>query len=137
MPLHRDRRPRAEHAFVGKWRITGMELWDDDFVNMERRASIEIDSDNQGSFQFALVRGEIDGYLENCEAETPDSPRDSMQTAPERFSFSWEGFDELDEVSGSGWMRLTSANQAVGLIKFHGGDRSTFTARRVRRRRSE
>jgi hypothetical protein len=46
----------------------------------------------------------------------------------------WEGLDELDEVSGSGWMRLTSANLAVGLIKFHGGDRSGFQARRVRRR---
>ena len=55
MPLDRYERSRAEHPFVGKWHLTGMELW--------------------------------------------------------------EGFDELDEVSGSGWMRLTSANLAVGLIK--------------------
>ena len=137
MPPHRYQRPHAEHPFVGKWRITGMELWDDDYVNMERLAFIEIDSDNQGSFQFGLVRGELDGYFEDSEGETPNGPRDSTQTASERFMFTWEGFDELDEVSGSGWMRLTSANLAVGLIKFHAGDRSTFTARRIRRRRSE
>ena len=134
MPLHRYQRPRVEHPFVGKWRITGMELWDDDYVNMERRAFIEIEPDNQGSFEFALVRGELDGYLENFEAETPDGSRDSTQTASETVMFTWEGFDELDEVSGSGWMRLTSANLAVGRIQFHAGDRSTFTARRLRRR---
>jgi hypothetical protein len=46
MPLHRYKRPRAEHPFVGMWHITGMELWDDDYVNMERQAFVEIGSDN-------------------------------------------------------------------------------------------
>ena len=82
MPLHRYKRPHTEHPFVGKWRITGMELWDDDYVNMERRAFIEIDPGNQGSFEFALVRGELDGYLDYVEGETREGPRDS--TPPER-----------------------------------------------------
>lgn len=135
MSLHRDKRPRAEHPFVGKWHITGMELWDDDYVNMERRAFIEIEPDNQGAFQFGLVRGEIDGCLESHEDEPPGGRRESIDPASDRFMFTWEGFDELDEVSGVGWMRLTSANQAIGMIKSHGGDRSKFDARRVRRRR--
>jgi hypothetical protein len=134
MPLSRYQRPPAERPFVGKWHITSMELWDDDYVNMERQAYVEIESDNSGSFQFGLVRGELDGYLESAAGEPPPSPRDSTQAASDRFMFTWDGFDELDEVSGSGWMRLTSANLAVGLIKFHGGDRSGFQARRVRRR---
>jgi hypothetical protein len=136
MPLYHYERPRAEHSFVGKWHITSMELWDDDYVNMERRAFVEIEPDNHGSFQFGLVRGELDGYLESAEGEPPAGPRDSTQTVSDRFMFTWEGFDELDEASGSGWMRLTSANLAVGLVKFHGGDRSKFQARRVRRRKA-
>ena len=37
MPLYRYKRPRAEHPYIGVWHITGMELWDDDYVNMERQ----------------------------------------------------------------------------------------------------
>jgi hypothetical protein len=55
-----------------------------------------------------------------------------MRLASARFSFTWDGFDELDEVTGSGWMRLTSANEAVGFIKIYRGDRSTFRTRRTR-----
>jgi len=117
------------------WRTTGMELWDDDYVNMERQAFVEIGPDSGGSFQFGLVRGELDGYVETPEGEPPDHRRDPTQLVSDRFTFTWAGFDELDEVSGIGWMRVTGANDAVGLIKFHEGDRSTFRARRVRARR--
>ncbi len=138
MPLHRYRRSRAGHPFVGTWHIIAMELWDDDYVNMERQAFVEIRPDNLGSFQFGLVRGELDGYLEAPE-ETPEGEPSRQQPAPTqpasaRFAFTWDGFDELDEVSGSGWMRLTGADEAVGLIKIHLGDRSTFQARRARSR---
>ena len=102
-----------------------MELWDDDYINTERQAFIEIGPDNLGSFQFGLVRGQLDGFLERAECEPADHPRAPMQTSSDRFAFTWDGFDEMDEVSGSGWMRLTSANEAVGLIKIHLGDRST------------
>lgn len=34
----------------------------------------------------------------------------------------------MDEASGNGWLQLSSKNQAEGLIKMHGGDRSTFKA---------
>jgi hypothetical protein len=136
MPLYRYKRPRAEHPFIGMWHITGMELWDDDYVNMERQAFVEIDSDNLGSFQFGFVRGELDGYVEAAEGDPSDHGRDPKQLASDmpsdRFMFTWEGFDELDEVSGSGYMRLTSASKATGVIKIHRGDRSTFRARRVR-----
>jgi hypothetical protein len=37
----------------------------------------------------------------------------------------------MDEASGSGWLQLSSKDEVEGLIKFHGGDRSTFKARKV------
>lgn len=113
------RKPRASHHFVGRWHITGMELWAEDYLNMERQAFLEIRPDNSGEFQFGLVRGMMDGFLEG----TPPK---------QRFAFTRDGTDEMDPVSGSGWMRLRSADEAVGLIKIHLADRSTFTARRAR-----
>jgi hypothetical protein len=101
------------------WHIYEMELWDEDYFNMETQASIEITSQNMGEFQFGLVTGYLDGYLED-------------HNGKERFTFTWEGNSEMDDASGSGWLQLSSKDQADGLIKFHGGDRSTFKARRVK-----
>ncbi len=95
-----------------------MELWDGDYLNMSVQAYVEIRPDNLGRFQFGLVRGFVDGYLEG---EPPE----------QRFAFTWEGSDEMDPVSGSGWMRLSGKDEVQGLIKIHLMDRSTFTAIRV------
>jgi hypothetical protein len=119
MPLHRFERPRARHPFVGMWHITAMERWYADYVNMERQAFVEVRPDNPGSFQFGLVSGELDGYLEG------EPPR-------QRFAFTLSGNDEMDPAGGSGWIRPRGADEAVGLIKIHGGDRSRFRAPRAR-----
>jgi len=49
----------------------------------------------------------------------------------EKLEFTWEGGDENDEASGSGWLRLQDKNRLEGKIKFHGGDSSSFLAKRV------
>ena len=117
----RSRTPRHRHSFAGNWHITAMEAWDADYVNMERQAFIEIGRDGRGSFQFGLVCGELDGYLEQVDR----SP------SRQRFAFTWEGNDEMDPASGSGWLELTGKDDAVGLITLHGSDRSEFLCRRV------
>lgn len=101
------------------WHITDMEMWDADYVNMERQAYIEIEPGDHGTFQFGLVFGELHGYLEGALPE-------------QRFAFTWDGNDEMDPASGSGWMRLAAEDTAVGLIAIHRADRSRFSARRVR-----
>ena len=69
--------------FTGKWRIAEMEVWDQDYVDMEEQGYIRIGSDGTGQFQFGLVSGDIDGRVEQC-GSTP------------RFKFSWSGQDEND-----------------------------------------
>lgn len=76
--------------FTGKWRIVEMEVWDQDYVDMEVPGYIRIGSDGTGRFQFGLVSGDIDGRVEQC------------GNAP-RFDFSWSGQEENDPVCGRGW----------------------------------
>lgn len=105
---------KAERAFVGEWRITEMEVWDADYLDMEVHAHITIRKDLSGEFQFGLVQGELDGRVE------------IMDGAP-RFDFSWSGFDENDPTSGRGWLRI-EGDHAEGRIFIHLGDDSGLTA---------
>ena len=105
--------------YAGTWRITEMDEWDNEYINMEAKAYIQIDKKGQGNFQFALVMGSIDGELEEFGEE-------------KRFAFTWEGNEEYDQVSGSGWLKLVKKNELIGRIKFHNGDNSLFKARRKR-----
>lgn len=104
--------------FAGIWHIYEMELWDEDYFNMEVQAYISIQEDGSGDFQFGLVTGEIDGkVVQNREGE--------------RFKFTWEGNDECDAANGSGWLKLKDENMLEGKIKLHGGDSSLFSAKRA------
>jgi len=42
--------PKADHEIVGTWHIYEMELWDEDYFNMDVQAYIEVRSD----FHFVL-----------------------------------------------------------------------------------
>ena len=105
-------------SVVGTWHIYEMEQWNEDYFNMEVQAYITIDQGGSGDFQFGLVAGGLGGKF----ARDGDT---------ERFEFTWEGNDECDEASGSGWLRLKSADEVEGSIKLHGGDRSAFAAQRA------
>ena len=104
--------------FTGMWHIRDMDMWDEDYLNMEVQAYIEIESDNCGAFQFGLVSGEIDGDVVEIKGK-------------EIFFFSWEGNDECDPASGVGWCCMKDDNTLEGRIHFHMGDRSGFRARRI------
>jgi len=106
--------------FTGIWHIYEMEMWDEDYFNMEVQAYIKIGSNNRGDFQFGLVSGEIDGKMVNYANE-------------KRFEFTWEGNDECDPASGSGWVRVKGKDVLDGEIRFHNGDSSTFLARRAKK----
>jgi hypothetical protein len=120
-----DRRARIKIRkgavkYEGTWQITEMEMWDDDYLNLEVEAYIRIRRDGGGDFQFGLVSGEIDGEV----VTTADG---------DRFEFTWDGNDECDEASGSGWLEMESKNRLEGMIKIHHGDSSTLAAERARK----
>lgn len=114
----KDESAEADRAFVGTWHIYEMGTWDEDYFNTEVQAYVEVRSDNLGDFQFGLVSGHLDGYLE-------------QNAGDERFTFTWAGRGEMDPMNGCGWMRLNGKNEVEGLINMHQGGRSTFKAKRV------
>ena len=105
---------KAEKAVLGTWRITGMEVWDADYFDMEAPAHITIRSHLTGDLQFGLVQGDLDARV-------------SSVGEVARVEFSWSGVDENDPVSGRGWLDVTD-DQAQGRIFIHLGDDSAFTA---------
>lgn len=109
---------KAGQNMIGLWRITGMEVWDADYVDMEVAAHITIRPDLTGQFQFGLVQGELDGRISRVNGKM-------------RLAFSWTGFDENDPVGGRGWMTI-SGDQAEGRVFIHNGEDSAFSAIRVR-----
>ncbi len=104
---------------VGLWHINEMEMWDEDYFNMDKQAFIQVKEDRLGNFQFGLVSAHLDGEVEKIKDE-------------ERFCFTWDGFDEMDSVSGSGWLKLVNHDRIEGKIKLHLGDSSLFWATRVK-----
>jgi hypothetical protein len=104
--------------YEGVWHILEMDLWDEDYFNMEVQAFIRIASNGSGDFQFGLVAGALDGEV--------------VKTGNlERFEFTWDGQDEMDPAFGSGWLKLSGKEKAKGRIKFHLGDSSEFLAIRA------
>jgi hypothetical protein len=104
--------------FTGTWHITEMETWDEDYFNADVQAYITINKNNGGDFQFGYVTGAMDGEI-------------SKNKSGEILEFTWEGSDESDEASGSGWLKLKDKNTLEGKIKIHQGDSSLLTADRA------
>jgi len=105
---------KTPEAYVGKWRITHMDKWDQDFVDLVAPGHIKIQKDGSGAFQFGAVQGEMD-----CRV---------VKTADHSIlEFSWDGSDECDHASGRGWVSV-NGKQMEGHIFLHLGDDSGFTA---------
>jgi hypothetical protein len=87
-----------------------MEMWNQDFIDMEVSGHFTFEKDGHDHFQFGLVQGDMGGRLEGSRVE-----------------FSWSGNDEMDEASGRGWARIEHG-ELIGSILFHRGDESEFRA---------
>ncbi len=96
---------------IGKWRLIEMEQRDQEFVDLVEPGFIAFEKKAQGEMRFGAVNLGLDW-------EMGDNGR---------VEFSFEGFDEGDEVMGRGWARIQDG-KLLGHIKFHQGEKSAFTA---------
>ena len=111
--------PKTSNPFVGRWRITEMELWDRDDLDLVVPAFIEFDREGMGEFQFIAVQGCLDCRF---------SERGGMPAV----EFSWEGQDDGDDSLGRGWAILRDG-KLEGRWLFHRGDDSWFLATKLSR----
>ena len=107
---------RSVSQLTGRWRITEMDEWDSDAIDMVQPGFIEISEDRHGEFGFIVVRGWMD-----C--------RPLERNGEPAIEFSWTGDDDGRETSGRGWAVLVDDETVEGHIFFHLGMDSAFVAK--------
>lgn len=101
-----------KQKFIGRYRITEMELWDKDYIDMVVPGFIDIREDGYAEFQFGVVEGGGQyGYTKDCKY----------------VDFDWEGSSECDEASGEFELEI-NGDKMTGTISFNDGDESELTA---------
>ena len=110
--------PACAKAFVGRWRIAEMDVWDNDFLDLVEEAHLTLKGTADGEIVFGALKGFLDVRY---------GTRDGSASA----EFSWEGNDENDPASGRGWVVLGTAGRLVGHFYIHNGDDSGFVCDRT------
>jgi hypothetical protein len=94
----------------GRWRVVDTPGYD-----MATSVSHILFDEDGGEFALDCLTGSIYG---SCEGDAVD--------------FEWDGNDEMDEASGSGWAKLRPDGSLEGEICLQNGDDIPFIARRQR-----
>jgi hypothetical protein len=94
-----------------------MTEWDQNFVDEEVPGYFQFTKDGLGEFQFGYVRCDIDW-------------RSTEREGQPAVEFPFEGTDEMTPTSGRGWA-VRKGNALDGMIFFHQGDESGFTAKKA------
>ena len=111
------RKPKL--SIEGCWHIVSMTEWDEEDLHAQEQAFIEIGPEDIGDFHFGYVRGDMD-----CRA----TERDGKPAV----EFTWDGNDDTEHAFGRGWAVL-DGDDLRGMIFFHLGDESDFSARRAKK----
>lgn len=102
--------------FVGQWRVTELQGFDSDYVDLCGPAKVKISTRGTGRMNFGAVEVELD-----CKMDERD----------ERvLHFTFEGADEGDPISGRGY-GLVEGNEMIGRMFRHFGDEFGFKAKRI------
>ena len=111
---------KPKSPFTGLWDIVSMSEWDEDYINEEVQAFIEIKDNGTGNFKFGYVSGYMDWQ---------PTTRDGKPAV----EWSWEGGDGADgtPLTGRGWAKL-EGDELQGMIFIHLGDESGFVAKRAK-----
>jgi hypothetical protein len=107
-------------SILGNWRITETELWDLEALDLVTQASLSLKPAGVGQIALIAIEAQLDYRV-------------VMRDGLPGIEFSFEGFDEGDEVFGRGWAVLDE-DQLRGRLFFHQGDDSSFVAQRKPRK---
>ena len=102
-------------SLKGKWRIVEMPGFEADYPDLVEPAYILFEGDGAGEFAFGCCNGHIWA---------------ASSTEATGIDFSWDGNDEMTEVSGEGSAELQTDGSLRGEIEYRHGDEYPFIARR-------
>ncbi len=99
---------------IGRWRIVEADIWDSDFLDLVEPAMIVIEADGHGEIAFGAMQAGLD-----------------VDYARTLVFFTWAGFDERDQVTGSGSAELQDDGTLEIEFAYHFGDEAALKAERV------
>jgi hypothetical protein len=98
---------------IGRWRIVAADPWGRDYLDLVEPAYLTINKNGRGEFAFGAVNATME-----------------LEYAKSIVFFTWTGFDEGDEISGSGSAELDDDGAIEIELSFHNGDDAILKARR-------
>jgi hypothetical protein len=104
----------AECRLVGRWRITEADLWDRSHLDLVAPAMMTIEGDGHGEIAFGALQASLD-----------------LEYSQSVVFFTWAGFDEMDEASGSGSAELLDDGSLEIEFASHFGDEAVLKAKRA------
>jgi hypothetical protein len=99
---------------IGRWRIIEADLWDRDYLDLVAPAMLLIRADGRGEITFGAMQAGLD-----------------LEYSRSMVIFTWAGFDEMDEVSGSGSAELLHDGSLAIAFAYHLGDEAVLKAERA------
>ena len=98
---------------VGRWRIIEADIWDRQYLDLCGPASIIIRANGCGEIAFGALQAGLD-----------------VEYSRASVGFTWESFDEMDEVSGDGSAELLDDGSIEIEFAYHDGDEAVLKAKR-------
>ncbi len=99
---------------IGRWRIVEADLWDRDYLDLVEPAKMTIQADGHGEIAFGAMQASLE-----------------LEYSRSMVFFTWAGFDEMDDVSGSGAAELLNDGSIEIEFTYHHGDDAILKAKRA------
>ncbi len=104
----------SDNPVVGRWRILEADLWDRDYLDLCGPATLVVQASGHGEIAFGAMQASLD-----------------IDYGPDEIGFTWAGFDEMDEVSGTGSAELQLDGSLQIDFEYHLGDEAILKAVRA------
>jgi hypothetical protein len=99
---------------VGRWRIVEADLWDRDYLDLVEPATMTIEADGHGEIAYGAMQASLD-----------------LEYSRTMVFFTWAGFDDMDEVNGSGSAELQDDDSLEIEVAYHHGNEAVLKAVRA------
>ena len=101
----------ANCQLIGQWRILEADLWERDPLDLVGPARIVIGDEGHGEIAFGAMQAGLD-----------------LEYGKIIVFFTWQGFEEMDEVHGNGSAELLDDGSLEIEFSYHLGDDATLKA---------